>query len=96
MTKYVTVGASGNNQVMDKQNSKGWQTEVNEKREKKAQNKTVLEISTHTDSHEEIEVELEGEIGREGKEEQHRNDQLPTRCDMESMFAALEKSLKSL
>lgn len=74
---------------------KGRQTDAKEKKEKKekrGQNKTAVETSLLSEFRMEQDLEVEGEDG--GREEDQQAPQLPTKSDMEKMFAALENSLK--
>lgn len=67
--------------------------EAKEKKDRKAQNKTLLKISTPSEFRIEQDSELDSRIRKE--EGQQKTAQLPTKTDLETMFAALENSLKT-
>lgn len=90
MNRYIQQGiGEGEKQV----GSKGRQIDTKEKdnKDKKGQYKVQTETSHLS------EPRMEPEMGEEdrGKEEGQQGPQLPTKQDMEKMFAALENSLKA-
>lgn len=66
MNKPVTQGGDRDRQTEKQQNTKGRQMETKEKKEKKDQNKTTLEISTLSESR--IEHKLELDLGARKEE----------------------------
>lgn len=96
MNKYVTQGGDREGECLKaekQQSTKGRQMETREGKEKIGQNKTLLEISTLSESR--VEQVLKLDFGARKEEEQLQTAQLPTKTDMEAMFAALENSLKT-
>lgn len=90
MNRYIL---QGNGEGERQSGTKSRQTDKKEKdnKEKKGQNKSVVETSHLSESR--MELETEGE--ERGREEGQHELQLPTKYDMEKMFAALENSLKA-
>lgn len=91
MNRYMTHGGDGEGATSaaeKQQNTKGRQSE---KKEKKGHTKTLLDSSTISEMREDQELELDPPT----RVEQQNTVQLPTKTDMERMFAALENSLKT-
>lgn len=101
MNRYVTQVGNAEKQSTDKQQTtKSSQIENKEKKREK-ENKKIKnkknKITQETDTLSESRIEQEPDLEVELRDEQLQQDNLslPTKNKIESMFAALEKSLKN-
>ena len=99
MCKFVTHGTNGDSQPVEKPlTGRGGQAEKDKKKDKKkGATNTLADLETLSETFSETRTDQDGEIELEqgNKEETQDMTLLPTKMEMEGMFAALERSLKS-
>ena len=103
MCKFVTHGTNGDNQHIEKPSTtRGGQAEREKKKEKKkeaaiilADSETLSESLSENRTDQDRETDKEIDLEQGNKEEAQDMTLLPTKREMEGMFAALERSLKS-